>query len=139
MFQFQNRFHRFFFLPKFLCLYCNLCSCLFVSYFLTRFLQKCKKCRASQPCTPVTKSLTGKEREMVVPLLVELAEIPIPSLSQRRLHRYKPIPVELWTFRPFSPGKTFFKNTGQILWWYAYTVILHRQENLMIFFSGEKV
>lgn len=95
--------------------YCNLYSRLFVSSFLTQSLQKCKKCRACQPCTPVTKSLKWKVREMMVSSPSELAEIPIPSLSQSRLQRYRPIPVELLIIRPFCPVNPFSKIRGRSL------------------------
>ena len=49
----------------------------------------------------------------MVPWPLELAEIPIPSLSQRRLQRYRPIPVELWILRPFSPVNPFSKIRGR--------------------------
>lgn len=76
-------------------LYCTCDAAIFVSTFLSQFLQKCKKCRAGQLCTPVMKSLMWKDSVMVVPLSDEDAASPIPSLSHRRLQRYRPIPVEL--------------------------------------------
>lgn len=97
------------------CLYCSGYAELFVSSFLTHFLQKWKKCRACQPCTPATKSLIGKIRETLVPLPWEQTDNPIPSLSQSRLQRYRPIPVELWTVRPFCPVNPFSKTRGKSL------------------------
>ena len=75
----------------------------------------------------------------MVPSPSEPAEIPIPSLSQSRLQRYRPIPVELLIIRPFCPGKPFLENTGQITRWYAYAIIADRQDNAVIFFDGKKM
>ena len=98
---------------NFLCLYCNLCHAFLYHIFLHGSYRNVRSAEPVQPCTPVTKSLIGKEREIVVPWPLELAEIPIPSLSQRRLQRYRPIPVELWILRPFSPVNPFSKIRGR--------------------------
>ena len=76
---------------------------------------------------------------MAVPFPSELAEIPIPNLSQSRLQRYKPIPVELWIVPPVLSCKTFLKNTGQIALWYAYAVIFNRQDNAISFLDSKKM
>ncbi len=40
---------------------------------------------------------------------------PKPNLSQRFLHRYNPIPVDLVNFLPFSPVKPFSKTLPKSL------------------------
>lgn len=75
---------------------------------------------------------------MVVPFFPEWAVSPIPSLSQSRLQRYNPMPVEFFPIRPFCPVKPFSKIRDKSSGGMPIPLSLTDKITLLFVFAAEK-